>query len=333
MAVLSCLNQAKQENISLQGNSYYNFINAIKSPATRKAYTNSLRRYMNHLKISEPDDLLTNSQYPKLIESQLVKYIMSLRESGVSYSTIKVLTASLYTYYELNDVTINRRRVAKYLPEMTKVVRDEAYTMEAIAQALQNADQRMRMIILILASTGCRIGALPGLVLRDLTKIPEYDIYRITFYQGTRNEYYTITTREAASTGIDNYLNYRQRSGEKLAFNSSTNRWEPDNAPLIRIQFDINDGLQVRSPQPMKLDGLRMALTYHMIKSGLRQFEHITENANVKRVRKLVPLANGFRKYVISTFIEAGLNHEIRELIVVSWSITQRISIQMPKKV
>jgi integrase len=260
--------KAKQENISLQGNSFYNFINAIKSPETKKAYTNSLRRYMNHLKITEPDDLLASRQYPKMIESQLVNYIMSLRESGISYNTIKVLIAPICTYYVLNDVTINRRRIAKYLPEMNRVVRDEAYSMESIQQALQNSDQRMRMIILIMASTGCRIGSLPGLVLRDLTKIPAHDIYRITFYQGTRNEYYTFTTREAASTGIDNYLLYRKWSGEKLSFNGSTNRWQPDNAPLIRLQFDINDGLQVRN------------------------------------------------LHVISTFIEAGLNHEISELIV-----------------
>jgi integrase len=271
---------------------------------------------MNHLKVSNPDDLLANQQYPKMIEAQLVNYIMSLRESGISYSTIKVLIAPICTYYDLNDVVINRRKIAKYLPEMTRTVRDEAYTTEQIQQALQNADQRMRMIILLLASTGCRIGALPGLVLRDLTKIPKYDIYRITFYQGTRNEYYNFTTKEASSTGIDNYLLYRKRCGEKLSFNENLNRWEPDNAPLIRTRFDINDALQARSPQPMKLNGLRMALTYHLIKSGLRQFEHKLENSNCKRIRKPVSLSNGYRKHVISTFIEAGLNHEIRELIV-----------------
>lgn len=35
-----------------------------------------------------------------------------------------------------------------------------------------------------------------------------------------------------------------------------------------------------------------------------------------KRVRKPISLSNGFRKHVISTFIEVGLNHEIRELLV-----------------
>ena len=57
-----------------------------------------------------------------------------------------------------------------------------------------------------------------------------------------------------------------------------------------------------------------MALSLHLVRSGLRQVEHPTEHS--KRVRKSIKMANGFRKHVISTFIEAELNHEIRELLV-----------------
>jgi hypothetical protein len=77
----------------------------------------------------------------------------------------------------------------------------------------------------------------------------------------------------------------------------------------------MNDSFQAaRQVKPMALEGLRWSLSTHMIKCGLRQAEHPTEHK--KRVRKSIALANGFRKHVISTFIEAGLNHEIRELLV-----------------
>ena len=91
-------------------------------------------------------------------------------------------------------------------------MKDQAYTTEQIQQALQTADHRMKMIILLLASTGCRIGALPSLTLGNLQKLPDYGLYKITFYEGSNNEYYSFTTRESASTGIENYLFYRQRS-------------------------------------------------------------------------------------------------------------------------
>ena len=194
-------------------------------------------------------------------------------------------------------------------------MKDKAYTTEQIQEALQNADQRMRCIILLLASTGCRIGALPSLTLGNLTKLQDYGLYKITFYEGTNNEYYTFTTRECKQTGIDSYLLYRQRCGEKLSFSQNLNRWEPEDTPLIRQSFDMNDSFQAaRQVKPLALESLRWNISTHLIKCGLRQAEHPTEHK--KRVRKSIALANGFRKHVISTFVEAGLNHEIRELLV-----------------
>jgi hypothetical protein len=66
----------------------------------------------------------------------------------------------------------------------------------------------------------------------------------------------------------------------------------------------------------MAIDALRWVLASHLIKCGLRDVEHPTAPDSSKRVRKPISLSKGFRKHVISTFIEANLNHEIRELIV-----------------
>ena len=306
---------SENEQFQLEGETYMHFINAIKSPATRKGYENSLRRYLNHLKLKEVDDLLLHSN-PRYIESQIIDYIMALRNSGISYATIQFLVTPIFTFYQLNDIILNRKKVSRYLGEYKRVVRDQAYTTEQIQTALQHADQRMRMIILILSSTGCRVGSLPTLTLGNLKKIP-IGLYRITFYENTNNEYYTFTTREAAMTGIEPYLQYRQRCGEKITFNENTQKWEPADIPLVRPQFDVNDMLQVRdNKQPMKLNSLRKALENHLLRCGLRQREHPTAPNSTKRVRKTISLSTGFRKHVISTFIEAELNHEIRELLV-----------------
>jgi hypothetical protein len=240
---------------------------------------------------------------------------MSLRESGTAYATIQFLVAPIFTFYHLNDIVLNRKKVSRYLGEYKRVAKDGAITTEQIQQALQNADSRMRMLLLILSGSACRIGALPGLTLGNLTKIPEYGLYKITFYEDTNNEYYTFTTRETAQTGIDNYLLYRKRMGENISFNEKTQRWEPDNTPLIRQQFDINDLLQVKQPKPMELNAIRHILTVHLIRCGLRTREHPTDPQSNGKIRKPVSLSKGFRKRCISLFIEAGLNHEIRELI------------------
>lgn len=63
--------------VSLEDITYMNFINAIKSPATKAAYETSLKRYLNHIKKTETDDLLVNISNPRYIESQIIGYIMS----------------------------------------------------------------------------------------------------------------------------------------------------------------------------------------------------------------------------------------------------------------
>jgi hypothetical protein len=301
--------------LNLESTTYQNFIDAIKSPATKTAYGISFRRYLNHIKKRSADDLLENTN-PRYIESQIIDYIMSLRNSGVSYATIQFLVAPIFTFYQLNDVILNRKKVSRYLGEYKRVVKDLAYTTEQIQQTLQNVDSRTRMCILILSSTACRIGSLSGLTLGNLTKLPDYGLYKIVFYEGTNNEYYTFTTRECASTGIDNYLFYRQRCGEKIAFNESTNRWEPSDVPLLRKQFDANDILAVRNPQPMVNRSVREALETHLVRCGIREVEHLTAPSSPKRVRKPVSLSNGFRKRAISIFIQADLNYSIRERLV-----------------
>jgi site-specific recombinase XerD len=185
---------------SLKGTAYDSFVNALRSPETKRVYVNSLRRYMKHLKITDIDKLVTTNS--KVIEAHLIDYVMSLRQDGIAYATIQHLIAPVFTFYQLNDVIVNRKKVQRYLGEHKRVVKDKAYSIEQIGQALQNADSRMRMIILLLASTGCRVGALPSLTLGNLTKLPDVGLYKVTFYEGTNNEYYSFCTRECASTGI-----------------------------------------------------------------------------------------------------------------------------------
>jgi len=219
------------------------------------------------------------------------------------------------TFYSLNDIVLNRKKISRYFGEYKRAVKDRAYTVEEINKALQTADQRMKLVILLLTSTGQRIGSLSALTLGSLTKIQDYGIYKVTIYEGTNNEYYTFTTWEFAKA-YEDYIDYRQRCGERISFNEETKKWEPEQTPLIRKQFDATDVLQARHPQSMDTNSIRKILVSHLVKCGIRTVEHPTAPKSTKRVRKAVALGMGFRKFAISSFIRAKVNHEIRELLV-----------------
>jgi hypothetical protein len=219
------------------------------------------------------------------------------------------------TFNALNDVVLNKRKISRYFGEFRKVVKDRAYTAEEIYKALQTADQRMKVIILLLTSSDQRIGSLSDLTLGNLTRIDEFGIYKIVIYEGTNSEYYSFVSRECAQA-IDDYFAYRIRCNERITFNPDTRKWEPEDAPLLRIQSDSTDGLQARHPKPMKNNGIRKLLAHHLVKCGLRTVEHPSEPNSTKRVRKAVALGNGFRKFAISSFVRAKVNHDIRQLLV-----------------
>jgi len=58
---------------------------------------------------------------------------------------------------------------------------------------------------------------------------------KVTVYAGTKDKYITFMTPES-SKAVKDYLEFRQRSGERLT----------DESPLIREQFDITDLEQIR---------------------------------------------------------------------------------------
>jgi integrase len=79
----------------------------------------------------------------------------------------------------MNDVLLNKRKIKRFLPADRRATdRDRAYTHEEIQRILLNCDERTRIIVLLLASTGMRIGAVSDIRLADLTEIPEYNLYR-----------------------------------------------------------------------------------------------------------------------------------------------------------
>jgi integrase len=79
------------------------------------------------------------------------------------------------------------------------VVEGRPYTREEIKLLVDRADLRNKAIILLLASSSMRIGAIPGLRFRDLEAIDKYNLYRITVYKKSKAKYITFCTPECRS--------------------------------------------------------------------------------------------------------------------------------------
>lgn len=282
------------------------FKQSIKSEETRRVYMVHIKRWAGYL---GKKNIMLQSD-PRKIEDHIINFIISMKEEGKSFSAIHNYVSAIIKFYTINDIVLNSSKIYRFLPEKKKSKKDRGYTHEEIHRLLDIADERMRTVILLLSSTGMRIGAIPDLRLRNLEKV-ESDlypggIYKITGYEGFNEEYITFTTPEC-SKAIDQYLNMRERYGEKLTKDSF----------LIREQFDIRDPFAISKCQKTVSNTLSNKITDLAIRSGIRNKEVLEEDKKHLggRLRKDVPIAHGFRKFFTTQLVEADVKTELRWLL------------------
>jgi site-specific recombinase XerD len=196
---------------------------------------------MQYRKINDCEQLLRGDL--RLIQAQLIDYTIHLREElKLSASTINSRLFAIKKFYDNNDIELKWKRIKQYIDNKKKKNRkDRSYTLLEISKMLEKADQRGKVAILLMSSSGIRVGALSSLKIRSLERIDKYQLYKITVYEG-EEEYITFCTPECAQA-IDSYLEYRQRHGEHPL---------EEDSPLIREEFDIHD--EIRAARPRQLD-------------------------------------------------------------------------------
>jgi integrase len=211
------------------------------------------------------------------------------------------------TYYDLNEVILNKKKIYRYLGEEEKPIENRGYTREEIAKMLEVCDERVKALILLLASTGVRIRAIIDIKLEDLTNIPNYDLCRVKVYSDSKQSYFVFITPEA-SKAINTYLGYRERNGDRLTPKS----------PLFRDQFDRNDPDSIHNVKPLKLRALERLISRTIEKSGLRTVERQTELQHKEhgKIRKDVRLTTGFRKFFDTQLIYADVRPAIKEMFM-----------------
>jgi integrase len=261
---------------------YSNFINSLKSEETKIKYDYCIKNFMTFVDQKDYSGLLKIN-----VEERIIDYILRLRKLKLSSNTIRTRVASIYHFYAMNDVILNKTKINKYHGEFRKVIKDRPYSHEEIHRLLQIADLRMKVCILLMASAGLRFGAIPDLKMKHLEKVD--NLYKITVYENSNQEYTTYCTAEC-SNFIDDYINYRERNGENITPESY----------LIRDHFDDYAPLSVKQKaRPITKHTIREIIAKLLVKSGTRQ------------VRE-VHLTHGFRKFFTNQLFEADLMTEYR---------------------
>ena len=288
-----------QKEIDFSNVPMQNFINSIKSKTTKKIYIHHFSKFLNYYNLTV--ETLQNLPI-KEFEQLIINYIEKSKQEDKGHSYLSVAFCSIKHFCVMNDIRINKEKIGKFLGEAQRKNTDRAYTHQEIKRLLDVADLRMKSIVLLMASTGMRIGAIPDLKLKHLEEIPDKQIYKITVYQKAKEEYYTFCSHECYSV-IKSYLEYRTKSGEMLN----------DESYLIREQSDINDFEQIRKKsRGITIEGLKTNLMVLLRKAGIREITHNFQYGD----RTAIPMSHGFRKFWMNQAVKSKMNAEAREMLL-----------------
>lgn len=257
---------------------------------------------------------------PEQIEELIVEFLQYLQDKKhLKASSINLAKAAIVHFFKRNRVRLNKDWISGYVPADEGYQEDRPYTGEEIQQLLDSCpEDRIRAAILLMTSTGMRVGALTHRVKEDMSSVlecgdltwnSEYGLYKIKVYNRSKGgRYPTYCTPECANM-LNKYLDYRRGCGEIITGTS----------PLIREQFDPTDRLAVSNPRKILETTLTKILRALVVKAGIKS-----------SLFHQVKLTHGYRKFAITSMVSAGVKDTHRRYLTGHAQVGQDASYVLP---
>lgn len=212
------------------------FENSIHSLYTLKKYKYYLDLFIKFYHLKDFDSVVSMDK--KQLQIFIEDYIMDLKKR-VNPNSVPNYINPIQLFLDVNDFDINWKKIHRLYPQKIKRTGKKPYTTEDIKKMLNyTRSKRTQALIHLLASTGCRVGAIPELKLKHLKKIDD-NCYSILFYEDSTEEYVSFLTPES-SKSLDAYVESRKKDGEFVKSDS----------PLFRIDYNIG----IAKVKPISID-------------------------------------------------------------------------------
>lgn len=247
------------------------FENSIHSKSTLKAYTYALEKFTQYFKLKDFDSI--SSMDNKMFQEMVEDYVMHLKSKSLSRSSVSMPINALQLFCDSNDVEIRWKKIRRMIPQQKKRSGRNSYTTDDISKMLSfEPNIRNKAIIHFFSASGIRVGGIPDLKLKHLTKISE-ECIGITVYADEVEEYVTFLTPEATSI-LNQYFDKRKSDGEFLN----------EESPIFREQYVIG----ISKPKPLSIRGIQGVI------------ERILRRTNIRigydGKRRNIQMEHGFRK-------------------------------------
>lgn len=274
------------------------FLSLLGSPESKRQYPKRLQIFFNFIglngDINNQSDLFIR-KYKRAdgeeLEKQLIIFAgyqkQRVLKNQISPSTVPNYFKAIKLFCEANRMgkSVNWKVVSKAIPRGFSFADDRAPTLEEIQKILEFPDRRIKPIVLILVSSGIRIGAFEELRWKHIVPIynkeqNEIIAAKIIVYPGDREQYYSFLTPEAYNA-VKEWMDYRIACGEQITKESF----------VIRDIWQVDDKNGIINPKPLNSPAITRLLNRAWQSQKIRpKLENGIKHHEFKT-------AHGFRKY------------------------------------
>ena len=287
----------------LKGKTLAPYYAAFKSSATKENYTIMLRHFLNFSRLSPDEFVALARDSPKQAETAFISYAEQ-RKREVSGSPIMMAKDAVRLLLEMNDVdlgSINWGKIARVMPRVMHHASDRPPSPEEIRQFLFRVGFPLNVVILLLTSSGMRVGSLPYLRWQDIEPVEAqgYKFAKVKVYAGEPEEYTTFITPEAHKALLD-YMKRRETRGERIG----------PNTPVIIHRMSeetLDKGGVVRPARPKTLSNQVGKMWNELGQRGMDQRGKRYDFKQVHGFRKFFKTTS--ERYMKSLYVEIFLGH------------------------
>ena len=271
----------EQQNQNHKKNPMTVFTYALKAPESRRQYPRRLKIFLDYLELEgnleqqAEEFYLTAISNQAWVEESLMAFIAYEKERSkngeISDSTIPNYYRATKLFCEMNDITLNWKKIARGLPRAGKAANDRPPTIAEIKKLMEYPDRRIKPIVKTMVSSGVRIGAWDYLRWKHITptfqkESNEVIAAKLTVYAGDSEEYFTFITPGAYHC-LKEWMDFRKDYGESITGESGVMRdlWQTTN-----IKYGAKLGLAT-CPKKLKSSGIKRLLERALWEQGLRQ--------------------------------------------------------------